>query len=128
MSETVPAATGTDEVRRAVERYHDALTRGDVDAAVAAFAADGVIDCTTPPDGERYECAARIRELFRLLFAAGGERAFEIEDVFLAGDRAVVRWCNRWVDASGRAGHVRGVDLLRVRDGKITEKLAYVKG
>lgn len=129
MSETVlTAATGTDEVRRAVERYHDALTRCDVEAAVAAFTDDGVIDCTTPPDGERYEGAARIRELFRLLFDSEGERAFEIEDVFLTDDRAVVRWCNRWVDAGGRDGHVRGVDLLRVRDGKIAEKLAYVKG
>jgi hypothetical protein len=25
-------------------------------------------------------------------------------------------------------GHVRGVDILRIRDGKIAESLAYVKG
>jgi hypothetical protein len=25
-------------------------------------------------------------------------------------------------------GHVRGVDVLRVRDGRVAEKLAYVKG
>jgi hypothetical protein len=25
-------------------------------------------------------------------------------------------------------GHVRGVDVMRVRDGKVAEKLAYVKG
>ena len=25
-------------------------------------------------------------------------------------------------------GHVRGIDLITVRDGKITGKLAYVKG
>lgn len=129
MSETVlTAATGTDEVRRAVERYHDALTRCDVEAAVAAFTDDGLIDCTPAPDGERYEGAAGIRTLFEKLFDSGGERAFDTEEVFVAGDRAVVRWRHRWVDDSGRSGHVRGVDVLRVRDGKIAEKLAYVKG
>ena len=31
-------------------------------------------------------------------------------------------------NADGSAGHVRGVDVLRVRDGKVVEKLSYVKG
>ena len=115
------------EVENAVERYHDALNRNDVDAAVASFTDDGVI-CTPPPDGERYEGADRIRTLFRQLFDSDADRTFDTEEVFFAGDRAVVRWCHRWVDASGRRGHVRGVGVLRIRDGKIAEKLAYVKG
>ena len=116
------------EVENAVERYHDALNRNDVDAAVAAFTDDGVIDCTPPPDGERYEGADGIRALFRQLFDTDADRTFDTEEVFLAGDRAVVRWCHRWVDPAGRSGHVRGIDVLRIRDGKIAEKLAYVKG
>jgi hypothetical protein len=40
----------------------------------------------------------------------------------------VVRGHHRWVDASGLPGHVRGVDVLRVRSGRIAEKLSYVKG
>ena len=116
------------DVTNAVERYHDALNRNDVEAAVAAFTDDAVIDCTPPPDGERYEGADRIRTLFRQLFDSAADRSFDTEEVFFAGDRAVVRWCHRWVDASGRNGHVRGVDVLRIRDGKIAEKLAYVKG
>ena len=36
--------------------------------------------------------------------------------------------CYRWRNADGSAGHVRGVDVLRVRDGKVVEKLSYVKG
>ena len=117
-----------DEVRAAVERYHDALNHQDIDAAVAAFTDDGLIDCTPPPDGERYEGATGIRALFRQLFDSEGERTFDIEELFIAGNRAVVRWRHHWVEASGRSGHVRGVDILRVRDGKIAEKLAYVKG
>ena len=54
--------------------------------------------------------------------------AFETEEMFAAGSRCVVRWLYRWRNADGSAGHVRGVDLLRVRDGKVSEKLSYVKG
>jgi hypothetical protein len=39
------------------------------------------------------------------------------------GDRAVFRWHYSWGN-----GHVRGVDIFRVEDGKVAEKLSYVKG
>jgi ketosteroid isomerase-like protein len=115
------------DTRAAIERYRDAVNRHDIDAVVATFTDDGLIDCTPPPDGERYEGAAGISALFRQLFESTDERTFETEELIIAGDRAVVRW-RHWVDASGRPGHVRGIDLLRVRDGKIAEKLSYVKG
>jgi ketosteroid isomerase-like protein len=117
-----------DEVRSAIDRYRNAVNRHDIDAAVAAFTDDGLIDCTPAPDGERYEGSVAIGSLFRQLFDSADGRTFDTEEVFIAGDRAVVRWRHRWVDAAGRPGHVRGVDVLRVRDGKIAEKLSYVKG
>ncbi|MEZ4660598.1 MAG: nuclear transport factor 2 family protein [Caldilineaceae bacterium] len=43
-------------------------------------------------------------------------------------DRAVLRWRYSWRAAEDAAGHVRGVDIFRVRDGKVAEKLSYVKG
>jgi ketosteroid isomerase-like protein len=116
------------ETRAAIERYRDAVNRHDIDGVVATFTDDGLIDCTPPPDGERYEGAAGISALFRQLFESTDERTFETEELIIAGDRAVVRWRHHWVDASGRPGHVRGIDLLRVRAGKIAEKLSYVKG
>jgi ketosteroid isomerase-like protein len=30
--------------------------------------------------------------------------------------------------SDGQPWHLRGVDVFRVRDGKVAEKLAYVKG
>jgi hypothetical protein len=48
--------------------------------------------------------------------------------MFASGDRGVIRWRYRWLDADGTAGQVRGVDILKVRDGKVAEKLSYVKG
>lgn len=52
----------------------------------------------------------------------------EPEELFVAGDRGVLRWIYRWRNADGSPGHVRGVDIYRVRDGKVAEKLSYVKG
>lgn len=124
----IDGPVSADEVRRIVERYRDAVNRHDVDAAVAAFTDDGLIDCTPAPDGERYEGTAGIRTLFRILLDPAADRTFETEELFVAGDRAVVRWRHSWVDGAGQPGHVRGIDVLRVRDGKIAEKLSYVKG
>ena len=39
------------------------------------------------------------------------------------GDRCTVRWRYSWGD-----GSIRGVDVFRVQDGKVAEKLSYVKG
>jgi ketosteroid isomerase-like protein len=63
--------------------------------------------------------------LLRRFFQSTPGARFESEEMFAAGDRCVVRWVFRWDDTGG---HVRGVDVMRVRDGKVAEKLAYVKG
>jgi hypothetical protein len=47
----------------------------------------------------------------------------EPSTAFGAGDRIIVQWLYGWAD-----GHVRGVDLLRVRAGRVAETLAYVEG
>jgi hypothetical protein len=49
---------------------------------------------------------------------------FSVEEQFSDGSgRAVVRWRYDW-----EGGHVRGVDIVRVRHGQLAESLAYVKG
>jgi predicted SnoaL-like aldol condensation-catalyzing enzyme len=60
-------------------------------------------------------------------FQRSPQALFETEEVFATGDRCVVRWVYRWV-REGKAGYVRGVDLFRVADGRVAEKLSYVKG
>jgi len=53
---------------------------------------------------------------------------FTTEEIFAAKDRCVVRWRYDWTGKEGSPGHIRGVDLFRVRDGKVAGKFAYVKG
>ena len=76
-----------------------------------------------PPDGERFAGQAAVRKFWSDFFRDTPQARFEAEEMVVAGDRAVVRWRFDWGE-----GHVRGIDLLKVRDGKVAEKLSYVKG
>jgi len=96
-----------DEARDTIERFHEALNSRDLDALGDLITDDCVFEATSPaPDGTRHV----------------GRQAV-LEEMFGAGERVIVRWLYSWAD-----GHVRGVDLLRVRAGRVAESLAYVKG
>jgi len=112
----------------AVDRFNEAFNRHDVPAVMALMTDDVVFDSTRPPpDGERIEGQAKVAEFWRQFFARSPQARFETEDAFAAGDRCVVRWVYHWV-RDGMPGHIRGVDVFRVRGGKVAEKLSYVKG
>jgi ketosteroid isomerase-like protein len=115
------------DTRDAVDRFNDAFNRQDVDAVMDAMTSDCVFESTTPPDGERHEGEAAVRAAWEAFFGSTPGAHFEAEDVIAASDRAVVQWRSTWSDDDGEH-HLRGVDVLRVRDGKVAEKFAYVKG
>lgn len=120
-------ATQSALTTQTIERFNDAVNRHDLGAVMNAMTEDAVFESTQPPDGDRHE-GEDIRSFFERLFAGARERHFEVEECIPCGDRATVRWLHRWVGHDGTAGHVRGVDVFRVRDGKVAEKLSYVKG
>jgi len=106
-----------------VEQFGTAWAAHDLEGALALITDDCVFDATGPaPDGIRHVGPAAIRAAWTGIFDDVGSR-FEAEETFTAGDRVVQRWCYSW-----DGGHVRGVDLFTVRDGKVSEKLSYVKG
>ena len=112
------------DVLDVIDRFNDAFNRHDVAAVMALRTDDVLFENTYPaPDGERLEGQAAVRAFWERFFADAPGARFETEDQFAAGDRAAVRWRYSWGD-----GHVRGVDLFRVRDGKVAEKRSYVKG
>ncbi len=112
----------------ALVAFSEAFGSGDVDAIMALMTEDCVFEATTPPDGERHEGAAAVRRVWEELFSTTSGAAFTEEETFVGDDRGVLRWRFDWTEADGSTGHVRGVDLLRFRDGKVSEKLSYVKG
>ena len=119
---------GTAATLDTIERFNEAFNRHDVDAVMRLMTDDCLFDSTRPPpDGERIEGRDAVRAYWAAFFERSPAARFEAEETFACGDRAVVRWVYRWV-REGREGHVRGVDVFRVRDGRVAEKLSYVKG
>ena len=112
----------------AVDRFNQAFNDHDVDAVMAAMTDDCVFENTSPPNGHRYEGQAQVRAAWEEFFAASPDAHFEGEDVIVAGDRCIVQWIYTWTNDDGTTNSLRGVDVLRVRDGKVAEKFAYVKG
>ncbi|GAB3782247.1 TIGR03086 family metal-binding protein [Nocardioides ungokensis] len=113
----------------ALARFSAAFGRGDVDAIMALMTDDCVFEGTEPaPDGTRVEGAAAVRAVWEDLFGTTRDAAFTEEEWFVCGDRGVLRWRFDWTGDDGTPAHVRGADVLRMRDGKVAEKLSYVKG
>jgi uncharacterized protein (TIGR03086 family) len=118
------ARFGRSDTLATLTHFNDAFNRHDVDAVMALMTDDCVFDTTEPaPDGRRFAGQQEVRAEWERLFAAAPTARFDAEEIVAAGDRAVVRW----VYDFGH-GHVRGVDVLQVRDGRVAEKLSYVKG
>jgi uncharacterized protein (TIGR03086 family) len=107
-----------------IQRFNTAFGRRDVDAVMALMTDDCIFEDTSPPHGGRHVGQAEVRATWEKLFSGFSPTAtFTTEDGFVCGDRATYRWLYNF-----DGGSVRGVDVFRVADGKVAEKLAYVKG
>jgi ketosteroid isomerase-like protein len=106
-----------------VQAFGAAWSSHDLEHAISFLSDDCVFDATGPaPDGRRWVGTEEIRSAWKAIFD-DPTSVFEPEETFGSGDRVVQRWRYSWP-----GGHVRGVDVFKVSGGKITEKLAYVKG
>jgi ketosteroid isomerase-like protein len=109
-----------------IRRFNDVFQRHDPSALAEIVSADCVLENTTPqPDGARHVGREACVKLWSDIATRPGSR-FDIEEVVIAGERATIRWRLFWGD--GAADSVRGVNLMRVQSGQITEALGYVKG
>ena len=111
-----------------IEHFNEVFNRHDVDAIMAAMTDDCVFENTfPPPDGGSHVGQTAVRAFWQRLFHSSPKAHFETEELFACGDRCVVRWLYTFVDQRGNIGRLRGVDLFRVRDGKVAQKLSYAK-
>src|SRR6476660_362316 len=135
LSVSTPAAQGAKQMpggdsstRQIIERFNEAFNAHDADALAPLLTDDTIFEDTSPaPDGRRIAGKAAVVAFWRAWFAQNVDAHFDAEDIIVTGDRAVVRWVYR-KQRNGQPWHLRGVDVFRVRDGKVAEKLAYVKG
>lgn len=114
---------------RVVLAFNEAFNRHDVSGMMEHMSEDCLFENTHPaPDGTAYKGKQAVMRFWQDFFEQSPQAQIEIEEIFGLGERCVMRWKYSWMDAQGRKGHVRGVDVYRVRDGLICEKLSYVKG
>jgi ketosteroid isomerase-like protein len=114
-----------DPILDLMDRFTAAINAHDLEMVLALVTDDIVFESTAPPpDGARYQGRAAVAQVWGDLLASSPRARFAVEEQFSDGsERAVVRWRYDWGE-----GHVRGVDIVRVRDGRLAESLAYVKG
>jgi ketosteroid isomerase-like protein len=113
-----------EEAMRVVMQFNDAFNQHDVPAMMMLMSEDCLFENTSPaPDGSAYKGKAAVTQFWETFFQESPQAHIEIEEIFGFGERCVMRWQYSW-----GSGHVRGVDIFKVRDGLITEKLSYVKG
>jgi predicted SnoaL-like aldol condensation-catalyzing enzyme len=114
---------------RVVLAFNEAFNRHDVPGMMELMSDDCVFENTSPaPDGTRYEGRAAVTQFWHDFFRDSPRAQIEIEEIFGFGSRCIMRWRYTWIDSTGNAGHVRGVDVFHVQRGLISEKLSYVKG
>ena len=109
---------------RIVLDFNEAFNRHDVSKIAELLRDDCIFETTYPaPDGSSYKGKGAITEYLQRFFQRSPQAQMEIEEIFGMGLHCVLRWKYTWGD-----GHVRGVDIFKIEEGLISEKLSYVKG
>ena len=114
---------------RVIIEFNKAFNRHDVAGMMQLMSDDCVFENTNPaPDGAMYSGKDAVTQLWQNFLRESPHAHIEIEEVFGLGERCIMRWRYDWQDAAGKKRHVRGVDIFKVKDNAICEKLSYVKG
>ena len=120
MTPAVPDDGAMTDTAAVIDQYNAAFLKRapeeSVDAASPTEDPDGAGTAGQRTDGVDRRCPCRLRRI-----ASDAAIQFTVERVDIDGDRAVIRW-----RITGTENY-RGVNLIRVRDGKIIEALGYGK-
>ena len=108
-----------------MQRFNEAFMQHDGSLLDGLIAEDCVMESVEPaPDGTRYVGRNACLEFWQKL-ANCRDGAFTTEDIVAIDEHAIIRWRYRF--GPGLSQSVRGVNVMRVRAGLITEALGYVK-
>jgi ketosteroid isomerase-like protein len=109
---------------RLVLQFNEAFNHHDVPGMMKLMSEDCVFENTDPaPEGTIYSGKEAVTQFWQDFFRESPQAHIDIEEVFGMGNRCIMRWKYSWGQ-----GHVRGVDIFKVEEGLISEKLSYVKG
>jgi len=109
--------------------FNDAFNQHNVPEMMKFMSDDCVFENTSPaPNGTIYNGKVEVTTFWKDFFQSSPHAHIEIEEIFGAGMHCVMRWKYSWIETNGDKGHVRGVDIFKISNGLISEKLSYVKG
>jgi ketosteroid isomerase-like protein len=118
-----------ESVMRITLQFYAAVNGRDVAAMRQLMSDDCLLETRSPaPDGVVVAGKEAVTQYWETFFDEWHEAQLEIEEVFGLGLRSVLRWRWTWEDEAGEKGALRGVDILRVKGGLISEILTYNKG
>jgi hypothetical protein len=118
--------TESEATREILERFNGAFEAHRPEDLDDLIGEGCVLENTTPaPDGARYEGREACLNFWKGV-ASSADLVFKAEEIFAMGDRGIIRWQLRW--SQREADRTRGVNIMRIRDGKIVEALGYMKG
>jgi hypothetical protein len=109
-----------------IERFNNAFVAHRPEDLDDLIGEGCVLENTAPaPDGARYEGREACLNFWKGV-CSSANLAFEAEEIWASKDRGIIRWQLRWGESE--TDRTRGVNIMRVRGGKIVEGLGYVKG
>lgn len=117
--------TRPSQTLQVIQRFNQAFVQHDGSLLDDLIAEDCVMESVEPaPDGTRYVGRNACLEFWQKL-ANSRDGEFSDEDIIASGEHGIIRWRYRF--GPGLSQSVRGVNVMRVRDGLIVEALGYVK-
>ena len=107
-----------------MDRFNEVFLQHDPTALPGLIAENCMIEKISPaPNGDRCIGREACIALWTEIATAPGSH-FDLEETFVMGNRAIIRWHFWRSDTTS----IRGVNLMRVNDGLIVEAMGYVKG
>ena len=118
-----------DDAMQMLKVIATAFDQHDLDAIMANFADDAVLEGPKGPDkwGTRFVGAPAIREAIAARFTGIPDVRYQEDDHFIDGDRGASEWTLSGTTSDGMRIEVRGCDLWTLRDGKVVKKDSYWK-
>jgi ketosteroid isomerase-like protein len=108
-----------------IRQFNESFRVHDISLLNNLIAEDCVMEAAMPaPNGSittgKDACIAFWQQLI-----LATDTQFSTEEVTIMGEKAIILWRYQWAD--GGENSVRGINIMTVKDGLITEALGYVK-
>jgi len=115
----------TPDIKTVIDRFNEAFVSHRPELLRGLVADDCVLENTVPaPDGDRHVGREACLAVWQAI-ASDRNGCFDVEEVRLLDDHALLFWRYRWGDTL--TDSVRGVNVMRLKGGQIVEARGYVK-